>query len=181
MKPTCWTRAVLDFLLAQNTPPVALWTCRLRFFTACGIHPHYIRVSVLRRISLYAGGRRSRSPAPPWAFTTKNVGKAEPKKWVNIPKGRKGALAPLHKIILAKQMIVGETQKNTPSFAPTSVLYNGLRAFNKLTSFPNVDWLLVVYWHWSPINAFNIFCLFHTKILIIYFKSSGRGYFLWKK
>ena len=23
---------VLDFLLAQNTPPVALWACRLRFF-----------------------------------------------------------------------------------------------------------------------------------------------------
>ena len=31
--------------------------------------------------------------------------------------------------------------KNTPSFAPTSVLYNGLRAFNKLASSPNVDWL----------------------------------------
>ena len=23
---------VLDFLLAQNTPPVALWACRRRFF-----------------------------------------------------------------------------------------------------------------------------------------------------
>ena len=33
---------VLDFLLAQNTPPVALWACRLRFFTAWGIHPHFI-------------------------------------------------------------------------------------------------------------------------------------------
>ena len=39
------------------------------------IHPHFIRVSFLRRILLYAGGRQSRPPAPPQAFSTKNVEK----------------------------------------------------------------------------------------------------------
>ena len=39
-------------------------------------------------------------------------GKPEPKKWVNIPQGRKGALAPLHKKNMAKQMIVAKIQKS---------------------------------------------------------------------
>ena len=49
---------------------------------------------------------------PPQAFSTKNMAKAEPNKWVNTPQGRQGALAPWHKIILAKQMIVAKIQKS---------------------------------------------------------------------
>ena len=49
---------------------------------------------------------------PPWAFTTKNVGKAEPNKLVNIPRGCQGALAPWHKITLAKQMILAKNKKH---------------------------------------------------------------------
>ena len=48
---------------------------------------------------------------PPQAFSTKNVEKAEPNKWVNIPQGCKGALAPLHKKKLAKQMILEKHKK----------------------------------------------------------------------
>ena len=59
------------------------------------------------------GGRHSRPPpAPPQAFSTKMWKKPEPKKWVNIPQGRKGALAPLHKKNMAKQMIVAKIQKS---------------------------------------------------------------------
>ena len=45
-----------------------------------------------------------------------------------VPQGRQGALAPWHKKNMAKQNVVERKQKNKPSFAPTSVLYDGLRA-----------------------------------------------------
>ena len=43
---------VLDFFLAQNTPPVALWACRLRFFAPRGIARSEIRFA---RMSLCKG------------------------------------------------------------------------------------------------------------------------------
>ena len=46
----------------------------------------------------------------------------------------------------------------------------GYRAFNKLTSSTNVDWFLLTYWRWSPVNAFLLrifcFCFYMTDFML---------------
>ena len=54
--------------------------------------------------------------------------------------GLPGGFSPLAQNNLGETNDCWRNTKNTPSFAPTNVfLYNGLRAFNDLASFPNVD------------------------------------------